>query len=124
MPARRRPRRRGIGRPNDEDTPPHLKTLEEIERETIPGLVEVLREEGIDAVRYVLWDATGWHRDYSPAAWRNRATEEQKRKGWEMAVRIEKIICTVLHQAHKRQVEETMETLSEGPESFYKSYYD
>ena len=106
------------------DTPPHLKTLEEIERETIPGLVEVLREEGIDACRYVLWDATGWHRDYSPAAWRNRATEEQKRKGWEMAVRIEKIICTVLHQAHKRQVEETMETPSEGPESFYKSYYD
>lgn len=32
-------------------TPPHLKTLEEIEREGIPGLVEVLREEGIDAVR-------------------------------------------------------------------------
>jgi len=32
-------------------TPPHLKILEEIEREGIPGLVEVLREEGIDAVR-------------------------------------------------------------------------
>ena len=44
-------------------TPPHLKALEEIECEGIPGLVEVLREEGIDAVRYVLWDATGWHRD-------------------------------------------------------------
>jgi hypothetical protein len=26
-------------------TPPHLKTLEEIEREGIPGLVEVLRRE-------------------------------------------------------------------------------
>ena len=39
------------------DTPPHLKTLE-IEREGIPGLAEVLREEGLDAVRYVLWDAT------------------------------------------------------------------
>lgn len=39
------------------DTPPHLKALEEIEREGIPGLVEVLREEGLDAVRYVLWDA-------------------------------------------------------------------
>ncbi len=39
-------------------TPEHLKTLEEIEREGIPGLVEVLREEGIEAVRYVLWDAT------------------------------------------------------------------
>ena len=106
------------------DTPPHLKTVEEIEKTSISGLVEVLREEGIDAVRYVLWDATGWHRDYSPAAWRNRATEEQKRIGWEMAVRIEKIISTVLHEAHRRQVEETMDTLSEGPEGFYKSSVD
>jgi hypothetical protein len=88
------------------DTPPHLKTLQEIERECIPVLVEVLRESGIDAVRYVLWDATGWHKDYSPHAWRNRATEEQKRRGWEMAVRIEKIIATVLDETHKRQVEE------------------
>lgn len=38
-----------------------------------------------------------------------------------MAVRIEKIIVTVLHEAHKRQVEETMETLAEGPEGFYQS---
>jgi hypothetical protein len=90
----------------------------------IPGLVEVLREEGIDAVRYVLWDATGWHRDYSPAVWRNRATEEQKRIGWEIAVRMEKIICTRLHEAHERQVEEATDTLSEGPENFYKSYLD
>jgi hypothetical protein len=77
------------------DTPPHLKTLEEIaleeiEKTGIPGLIEGLREEGLDGVRYALWDATGWQRDYSPPAWRNRATEEQKRKGWEMAVRIEK----------------------------------
>jgi hypothetical protein len=105
--------------PNNEGTSPHLKALEEIEREGIPGLVEVLREEGFDAVRYVLWDATGWHRDYSPAAWRNRATEEHKRIGWEMAVRMEKIICTVLHEAHARQVEEATDTLSEGPENFY-----
>ncbi len=83
------------------DAKPHLEVLKEIEREGIPGLVEVLREEGLEAVRYVLWDATGWHRDYSPPAWRNRATEEQKRIGWEMAVRIEKIICTVLDEAHK-----------------------
>ena len=33
------------------DTPAHLKTLEEIEKTGIPGLIEVLREEGIDAVR-------------------------------------------------------------------------
>ena len=101
------------------DTPPHLKTLEEIEKTGVPGLIEVLREEGLDAVRYVLWDATGWHTDYSPPAWRNRATAEQKRKGWEMAVRIEKIVATVLHEAHERQTEEVMDMLSEGPESFY-----
>ena len=52
----------------------------------------------------------------------NRATEEeQKKKGWEMAVRIEKIIVTVRHEAHGRQVKETMEILGEGPESFYES---
>jgi hypothetical protein len=98
----------------------HLKALEEIEKTGIPGLVKVLREEGLDAVQYVLWDATGWHRDYSPPAWRHRATAEQKRKGWEMAVRIEKILCTVLDEAHKRQVEEAAETLSERPEEFYR----
>ncbi len=79
----------------------------------------MLREEGIDAVRYALWDATGSHRDYSPLAWRNRATKEQKRKGWEAAVRIEKILCTVLYEAHRGQVEEAMDTLSERPEGFY-----
>jgi hypothetical protein len=80
----------------------------------------VLREEGLDAVRYVLWDATGWHKDYSPLAWRNRATEEQKRVGWGMAMRIEKILYTVLDEAHKWQVEETTETLSEGPAGLYR----
>jgi hypothetical protein len=60
---------------------------------------------------------------FSPA-WRNCATEEQKRKGWEMAVRIEKILCTVLDEADKRQVEETTETLAEGPEEFYSDHLD
>ncbi len=86
--------------------------------------MEVLREGGIDAVRYALWDATGWHWDYSPSAWRSRATEEQKRKGWEMAVRIEKIIARVLKEAHERQVEEVMGTFSEGPEGFYETHLD
>jgi hypothetical protein len=36
-----------------------------------------------------------------------------------MAVRIEKILCTVLNEAHKKQVEETMNPLSKGPEGFY-----
>jgi hypothetical protein len=66
----------------------------------------------------------GWYRDYSPSAWRSRATEEQKRVGWEMYVRMEKILCMVLQEAHEQQIEETMEVLSEGPESFYKSYLE
>jgi hypothetical protein len=37
-----------------------------------------------------------------------------------MEVRIEKILCTVLHEAHQRQVEETVDTLAEGPEGFYQ----
>ena len=41
-----------------------------------------------------------------------------------MAVRIEKIICAVLRQAHERQVEEPSDTLAEGPEGFYKSPLD
>jgi len=48
------------------------------------------------------------------------AADEQKRKGWEMAVRIEKIICTVLHEAHNRQSEETMDILAEGLEGLYR----
>ncbi len=105
-------------------TPPHLETLQELEKNGIHGLVEVLREEGLDAARHVLWDATGWQRDYSPPTWRHRATEEQKRIGWEMAVRIEKILCTVLHEANMQQVEETMDRLAEGPEGFYNRYLD
>jgi hypothetical protein len=73
--------------------------------------------------RYDIFPPTsGCHRDYSPAAWRNRAAEEQKRIGWEMAVRTEKIITTVLDEAHKRQVEGTIETLGEGPEGLYEDY--
>ncbi len=100
------------------DTRPHLKTLEDIERDCIPGLVEVLRTEGIKGVRYVLWDMTGWHEKYDPCIWRTRATEGQKKVGWQMWVRMEKIICTALGEAHKRQLEETMDALSEGPEEF------
>jgi len=83
------------------EIPPHFKALEEIECE---------------GVRH----ATGWYREYGTPDWRNRATEEQKQVGWEMAVRIEKIICTVLDEAHKRQTEEVVDTLSEGPEEFYR----
>ena len=99
---------------------PHLKTLEEIERDCIPGLVEVLRTEGMESVRYALWGMTHWHEYYDPCIWRSRATEEQKRIGWEMWVRMEKIIATVLDEAHKQQIEETMDALEEGPERFYR----
>ena len=51
---------------------------------------------------------------------RRRATAEQKRIGWEMTVTIEKVVCTALHEANDQQVEETMMTLSKGPEGFYE----
>jgi hypothetical protein len=35
-----------------------------------------------------------------------------------MAIRIEKILCTVMDEAHRRQVGETTNTLTEGPEGF------
>lgn len=41
-----------------------------------------------------------------------------------MAVRIEKIIATVLQEAHERQTQEVVDTLSERHEEFYKSYLD
>jgi len=97
---------------------PHLQALEEIERDGVPGLIEVLCEEGTETARYVVWAAIGWPPRLQPA-WRNRVTEERKRIVREMAVRTETILCTVLHEAHRRQVEETMETLVEGSEGFY-----
>ena len=45
----------GVGTNPMSSIPEHLKNLEEIEREGISGLVEVFREEGIEAVRYALW---------------------------------------------------------------------
>ena len=55
---------------------------------------------------------------------KRRAAESHKRVGREIAVRIEKILCMVLHGAHRGQVEETMETLAEEPEGLYRSYLD
>ena len=47
---------------------------------------------------------------------------DQKQVGWEMWVRMEKIIAVVLHEAPERQqVGETMDALEEGPEGFYKT---
>ncbi len=69
-------------------------------------------------VRHALWVRQAGTMPLS-SCWRNRA-DEHKRIGWEMLVRIEKIICTVPNETHQQQVEETMETLSEGPEGLYK----
>ena len=99
----------------------HLKTLEEIERDCVPGLVEVLRTKGVEDVRYALWDMTGWHRDYDPCIWRSRADKELKLIGWETWVRTEKIIATVLHEAHERRIGEATDALEEGPEDFYNT---
>ena len=115
------PKRQATENPSYERYPTHLKALEEIEREGIPGLVEVLREEGLDTVRHTLRDTIGWYEDYEPSGERSTASEEQKRTRWEMQVRIEKILCTVLHEAHERQIEKTMEALGEGSGSFYES---
>jgi hypothetical protein len=51
---------------------------------------------------------------------RRRATAEQKRIGWEMAVTIEKIVCTALCEADNQQPEETMVSLSKGSEGFHE----
>ena len=41
-----------------------------------------------------------------------------------MWVRMDKIMCAVLREAHERQVEETMDVLEDGPEGQYRSYLD
>ncbi|MDP9480375.1 MAG: hypothetical protein M3R38_32725 [Actinomycetota bacterium] len=84
----------------------------------MPGLVEVLHTEVIEGVRYDLFDLTGRHRDYDPCVWRSRADEKRKR------VRMEKIIATVLREAHGRQIGEAPYALEEGPKGFYKSHLD
>jgi hypothetical protein len=49
---------------------------------------------------------------------RLNTTEEQKRTGWETAAKIRTILCTVLHEAHGRQVREGMDILAKEPEAF------
>jgi hypothetical protein len=34
------------------------------------------------------------------------------------------IMCAVLHEAHERQVDKSVDTLKYEPERFYKSYLD
>ena len=53
-----------------------------------------------------------------------RTTEEYKRIGCEMWVRMDKIMCAVLREAHEQQLEETMDVLEVEPEGQYRSYLD
>jgi hypothetical protein len=54
-----------------------------------------------------------------------RATEEYRRIGREMWVRMDKKMCAVLREDDGGQVqEEDMDALEVGPEGFYKSYLD
>jgi hypothetical protein len=71
---------------NERSLPQHLKTLDDIEKTSIPGLVEVLREEDVDAVRHVLWEMTSWHRDYSIPAWLEEGIRRTEGEGSVQAV--------------------------------------
>ena len=50
----------------------------------------------------------GLHRWGLGEGWRQTPTPVEE-IGWEMAVRIEKIVASVLKEAHERQVEEVMD---------------
>jgi hypothetical protein len=82
---------------------------------SILGLVEMLREEGIEGVRYTLYDMTNWHRDYDPCFSRCRATEEYKHVGWEMWVRMEKILCCAPHLHDDPHSERSLASASPPP---------
>ena len=101
-------------------TSEQLEALEEIGKDGLGGLAEVLRKEGLEAVRHLLWEATGWHRHYALvlAHGSERTTNEHKRSGWKMFVRMEKIPVTVLHEALRQRVEETMVTSLKGQRAF------
>jgi hypothetical protein len=64
----------------------------------------MLREQGTNGVWHALFYATGLHGVYSPPPWRHRASTEQTRRGWEMAVKTEKILWAVLGEVHERKV--------------------
>ena len=66
----------------------------------------------------------GWHRDYDPCVWRDRATKERKRIGWGMWVRMDRIMCAVLRDAYEPRVEEKMDVLEDVPGRFYKGHLD
>ncbi len=88
----------------------------------MPAIREILRQEGIEGVKYYLWEATGWHEAFDPYVLGDAASEEQKRVGWEMALRIKKIISKALYEEHKQLEEEIRRLAAEGPEVFYKEH--
>ena len=79
-------------------SPPHLKPLEKIERNSLPSPVAVLCEESIEAVRYAFFirptgtETTTLH------------LEKPSHRGAE---------------AHRLRIDEAVDTLSQGSEGFY-----
>ena len=99
-------------------TPEHFEVLEEIQRNELPGFVKMLFEEGLEEVRFVLWNLAGWHEGHDLVLG-SGATQEQKRLGWETFVRTEKILVKVLYIALEQQTEETIDAVADGPEGLY-----
>ena len=64
--------------------------------------------------------ASTWHRDYSPSAWRSRATEDQKRIGWEMTVRIEKSFARYFTRRTSNRLRRRLTPFTEGLEGLYR----
>jgi hypothetical protein len=100
--------------------PQYLIAIEEIEKEWIPALRNLLRWELLDEFKFTLWGLSGWHEDYDPYIVDEEATEEQKKEGWEMAIRMKKIMARVMYEEYDRLIQEIELYESEGPEVFYR----
>ena len=97
-----------------------LEALDKIALNKTPVIREILRQDGFEAVKFYLWEATGWHEDFDPYVLGDDAPDEQKIMGWEMALKIKKIISKALYEEHKQQEEAIHRLTFEGPETFYR----
>jgi hypothetical protein len=48
------------------NTPPHQQVLEEVERDVIPGLLELLSEEGLDDISLIVSTITALKQNLTP----------------------------------------------------------
>jgi hypothetical protein len=83
-------------------------------------LSNYLRWGLLEELKFTLWELTGWHENYDPEVLGDAATEEQKREGWKMAIRMKKIRARLLQEEHDRLVQEIEQDESDGSEIFYK----